>query len=93
MIGVFEFVILRVLISTVDKVVAQRQARPVLPDAPLRPEDVQQLHDAMSELSTRLQKLEEERDFYRALLDPPDRTGGLLPTKTEPARPREEPEP
>lgn len=72
MIGVFEFVLLIVLISTAGKVLTSRSSRPRLPPG-ARPEDVEQLNDAVSELHARLTRLEEERDFYRALLDSPDR--------------------
>ena len=71
-IGVFEFIVLVVLISTIGKVLTGRQGRPSLPEAPHRPEEILQLNDAITELNARLEKLEEERDFYRALLEPPN---------------------
>lgn len=70
--GVFEFVVVLVLISTVGKAFTRRQERPRLPDESPRREAMLQLNDAVSELSARVEKLEEERDFYRALLDPPE---------------------
>jgi len=71
-IGVFEFVLLIVLITTIGKVVGTRTERRRLPEG-VRQRDVDQLNEAVSDLSTRLSKLEEERDFYRALLESPDR--------------------
>lgn len=71
-IGVFEFILLIVLISTIGKVLMSRSERPRLPEG-ARPQDIDQLNEAVSDLSTRLAKLEEERDFYRALLESPDR--------------------
>ena len=73
MIGVFEFIILLVLISTVGKIFTSRNERAALPPAPPRTEELLQLNDAMGELHARVERLEEERDFYRALLDAPDR--------------------
>lgn len=70
--GVFVFVILLVLISTVGKVILARSHRPHLPPG-MRPQDIQQLNETVSDLSTRLSKLEEERDFYQALLESPER--------------------
>jgi hypothetical protein len=72
-IGVFEFIILLVLISTVGKIFTARNERPVLPPAPPRTDELLQLNDAMGELHARVERLEEERDFYRALLEAPDR--------------------
>lgn len=80
-IGVFEFILLIVLISTIGKVLMSRSERPAVRGT--RPEDVDRLNEAVSDLHTRLTKLEEERDFYRALLDSPDR-------KTLPEPPGEE---
>ena len=50
------------------------------------------LDEAMSELSARLQKLEEERDFYRALLEPSDPQPGLPPGQSGSAPTDEEPD-
>ena len=68
------------LISTLGKVLMARQDRPALPEAPRRPEEILQLNDAITELNARLEKLEEERDFYRALLEPQNRDLPPLPT-------------
>lgn len=71
-IGVFEFIIALVLISTLGKVLAARTERPRIED-PRRPEEMDRLNEAVSDLHGRLSKLEEERDFYRALLESPAR--------------------
>ena len=82
--GVFEFIILIVLISTIGKVVAQRGPR--LPPAPPRdeprlpPGEIQELRETLERMDERLGRIEEERDFYRALLDDPRRKEGDLPS-------------
>ena len=70
--GVFEFILLIVLISTAGKVITtrgDRASKTPLPPAP----DVQHLEVVVGEMNARLTRLEEERDFYRALLEPPDK--------------------
>jgi hypothetical protein len=69
--GVFEFILLIVLISTIGKVLearGDRMSKTSLPPAP----NVQHLEDMVGEMNSRLARLEEERDFYRALLEPPE---------------------
>jgi hypothetical protein len=86
--GVFEFIVLMVLISTIGKVLMTRSERPAIRDG-MRPDDVNLLNEAMSDMNTRLAKLEEERDFYRALLEPPTPNRPGIPAEAEaPARPR-----
>jgi len=70
--GVFEMVVAIVVVSTLGKVVMTWQDRRASRGA-TRPEEIGQLHDALGEVSARVSKLEEERDFYRALLESPDR--------------------
>jgi hypothetical protein len=76
--GVFEFVLLIVLITTIGKVIEARstdsKAGKALP--PASP-DVQHLEEMLGDMNGRLARLEEERDFYRALLEPP--AGERLP--------------
>ena len=71
--GVFEFVLLIVLITTIGKVVEARSDRGTA-DKTLQPAspDVQHLEEMLGSMNDRLARLEEERDFYRALLEPPD---------------------
>jgi uncharacterized protein YlxW (UPF0749 family) len=78
-VSVFAFVILLVLITTIGKVVMAAQARAALGGTSPRSEELHQLLDSMSELGSRVEKLEEERDFYRALLEPPERSATRLP--------------
>ena len=83
--GVFEFVIAMVLISTVGKVISQRHAnRQRQDDVPrINPGEVENLRDAMDDLSGRLQRLEEERDFYKDLLDSPTKRREIEPPEFE----------
>jgi hypothetical protein len=86
-IGVFELVVLIVLITTIGKVLAVRSARPQLAASRHEPEVILQLNDAMSDLNARLEKLEEERDFYRALLESPKRGDLSAPGEAGPTSP------
>lgn len=69
--GIFEFIVILVLITTIGEVVKARAGRPA-PLPPERPEDGA-LESTVEELNRRLLRLEEERDFYRALLEPGER--------------------
>ena len=73
--GIFEFVIFLVLISTVGKVLSDRRSRRSLPGDSLqiKGEELEDIRDTVGELSRRLERLEEERDFYKDLLDAPER--------------------
>ena len=78
--GVFEFIIALVLISTAGKVLTARSAAP--PKEKLKPReegDLAYMREALHELSGRVERLEEERDFYRNLLESPNRPK-VLPT-------------
>lgn len=75
--GIFEFILLIALISTVGKVLSERRGHPLPPPPPDRPSlppaEVERMREAVDELAERVGRLEEERDFYRQLLDNPDR--------------------
>ena len=107
MIGGMEMIVLLVLIGTIGtialihtigKVLKARSEHELLLRGP-DPEAIGQLNDAMSEVHTRLSKLEEERDFYRALLEAPKGEGtpgprgpsavGPATDETPPHRPRD----
>ena len=76
--SVFDFVLAIILISTVGKIIQERVKRVPPPQAPpLPPPEVQELRDTLDGMDERLARLEEERDFYRALLDDPRRKEGL----------------
>ncbi len=79
--GVFEFVIALVLISTVGKVLSQRlpRERPRGGAPQIPPAEMEGIRDAIEELSARVIRLEEERDFYRQLLEAPERQKGIGP--------------
>lgn len=71
--SVFGFVIVLVTVSMIGKVATEFAASQRLPPGPgAASEDVEMLRDAVADMSTRLHKLEEERDFYRQLLEAPD---------------------
>ena len=90
--GVFAFVIILVAIVTIGKIITERQAGPFLPPGGSPPsEEIHHLQESISQLGVRLEKLEEERDFYRALLDPPDKKATLPPTPGKQAPSVEEP--
>ena len=77
--GVFEFVITLVLISTVGRIIARRRHAPLPRESfQMDAEELQRVRDTIADLSTRMERLEEERDFYKDLLEPPP-GGGMLP--------------
>jgi hypothetical protein len=84
-VSVFTFVILIILISTVGKVIAGRQYPRMPPPPPpspsLPPGEAEELRDTIDRLEDRLSRLEQERDFYRDLLDDPRRKQGLPPSQ------------
>ena len=77
--GVFEFVIVLVLISTLGKVLTEINDRRALPPAGkgAGTQEVEALREAVADLGTRLHQLEEERDFYRNLLEAPGESAAL----------------
>ena len=82
---VFEFVIVLVLISTVGKVVSERASRPKVSGGASQAVrgELDGLRDTLDELNARLQRLEQERDFYRDLLDAPASPGEIGPPTEE----------
>jgi len=84
--GAFEFVIALLLLRIVAKTIERRWR-----SAPLTGESVQvdteELHrigTTISDLSGRVERLEEERDFYKDLLEPPAASRELPPPDPEP---------
>lgn len=70
--GVFEFVIVLVLISSIAKVLTSRGQRERLPSGDaVQSEELDHVRRTMTQLSDRLELLEQERDFYKDLLDAP----------------------
>ena len=79
--GVFEFIIILVIISTVGKVMKDRRPRrPPRGDlAPGGRAELERIRDTVDDLGGRLARLEEERDFYKELLDSPRRRDAISP--------------
>ena len=79
--GVFEFVIVLVLISTVGKVLSDRRAPQELEGGPQRLSrgEADGIREIVDNLSTRMERLEEERDFYKDLLDAPNEPRQIQP--------------
>ena len=84
--GVFEFVIALVFISTVGRIISRRRRPLPLPGESFKV-DTEELHrigDTISDLSGRVERLEEERDFYKDLLEPPSGSRKLPLPDSEP---------
>ncbi len=79
--GVFEFVIVLVVISTAGRIIAARRRPLPLPGESyqLDAEELHRVRDTIADLSGRLERLEEERDFYKDLLEPPPGRRTLQP--------------
>ena len=73
------------LIATLGKVLSSRaEARALPADSPkLESGDDEVTRDAIDEMRGRLERLEEERDFYKDLLDAPARPREIRPPSTE----------
>jgi hypothetical protein len=82
--GVFEFIITLVLISTVARIISRRRPLPLPRESfQLDAEELHRLRETIADLGTRMERLEEERDFYKDLLEPPRRRGTLPPPDSE----------
>ena len=80
----FAFIITLVLISTAAKII-ERRRHSVLPGESVQV-DTEELHriaDTITDLSGRVERLEEERDFYKDLLEPPSGSHKLPPPDSE----------
>jgi hypothetical protein len=82
-VGVFEFIIVLVIISTAGKVVGQRFSResPRADSPQIGTGEIDQIRETIDDLSGRVVRLEEERDFYKELLESPERQRELLPPR------------
>jgi hypothetical protein len=78
-------VVLLVLITTIGTVVSGRRSHPELPgDSPQQGRrEIADVRDALDELSVRLGRLEEERDFYKELLEAPEKPHAIKPPGTQ----------
>ena len=82
--GVFEFIIILVVISTVGKVMGRRPRRDARGDLPQGGHaELERIRDSVDNLGGRLARLEEERDFYKDLLDSPRRRDAIAPPNAE----------
>ncbi len=83
--GVFEFIIVLVVISTAGKVLSDRRPRRAAPgDLPKAAhEELGRIRDTVDDLSGRVERLAEERDFYKDLLESPGRRRGISPPDME----------
>ena len=71
--GVFEMIVAVVLISTVGGVLSQKvKQRPLPPGERMEPGEADAMRAALDDLNGRVIRLEEERDFYRDLLENPE---------------------
>ena len=79
--GVFEFIIMLVLITTAGNVISRRRLRrPDRGDSlQVGTEELHRIRDTIGDLSGRVERLEEERDFYKDLLDPAKEGRRLIP--------------
>ena len=77
----FGFVIILVLISTSVKVLDRRRLRDGVRGDYMRvdTEELHRLRETLGDLSGRVERLEQERDFYKDLLEPPSSSRELPP--------------
>ncbi len=80
-----------VLISTIGKVVSRRRSHRELHAPPPAGGhgDFEGLREAIDDMSSRLERLEEERDFYKDLLEAPGKPREIRPP--DPAEGAEDP--
>ena len=83
--GVFEFIVTLVLISTAGRIIASRRRPQPLAGESYRldAEELHRVRDTITDLGGRVERLEEERDFYKDLLEPPRASRSLPPTDRE----------
>ena len=83
--GVAEFVIALILISGAAKIIERQRRSAPLPGEAIMvdPEELRRISDTITDLSGRVERLEEERDFYKDLLEPPSGTRNLPPPRPE----------
>ncbi len=79
--GVFEFVIALILISSAAKIIERQRRSTPLPGESVRvdTEELRRIGETITDLSGRVERLEEERDFYKDLLEPPAGSRELPP--------------
>lgn len=83
--GIVEIILALALISIVAKAVGNRGGSELTEGASAPARELARMREALDDMSTRLQRLEEERDFYVDLLESPQR-----PRPLEAPKPRDE---
>ena len=69
--GFFEFVLALAFITTAGRIVQRRLAHPQRGQSlQVDTEELLRIREMIGDLSGRLERLEEERDFYKDLLEP-----------------------
>jgi hypothetical protein len=80
----FKLLFLIALISVIGKVLFGPSRPRMLPPqeghSSLPPAEVERMREMVDDLADRVGRLEEERDFYRKLLEDPRRKSGDLPS-------------
>jgi hypothetical protein len=84
--GPFEFVIAILVLRTVAKIIERRWRPAPLPGESVQvdSEELHRIGDTITDLSGRVERLEEERDFYKDLLEPPSDSRELPPPESGP---------
>ncbi len=80
--GIFELILGLVIITTAGRVVERRWSRQRGESLQVGTEELHRIRDTVTDLSGRLERLEQERDFYKDLLEP-----GAGPRELPPADP------
>ena len=83
-VGVFMFVIILVLIPTVGKLLTEVLHRARIPGpSPQDRQEFERLRESLDGVTERLGRLEEERDFYKQLLEAPAEAPQISPPEEE----------
>ena len=82
--GGIELIMVLVFVFAVGRIITRRQAAPLPRESlQLDAEELHRVRDTIADLSTRMERLEEERDFYKDLLEPPRGRATLPPPDSE----------
>ncbi len=83
--GLPEFIIALVLISLAAKLIERQRRTAPLPGESVQvdAEELRRIGETITDLSGRVERLEEERDFYKDLLEPPSDSRELPPPDPE----------
>ena len=82
--GIFELILGIIIITTVGRIVERRLSRTRRGESlQVGTEELHRIRDSLGDLSGRLERLEEERDFYKDLLEPREGRRELPPADPE----------